>query len=143
MTYLAEIIDGVVERVIVVDPENIPEDFAGWPEAGPHVAPGWTWDGVMFARPVVVITPAEVKAEAARRILAMAPEWRQRNAAQRMIILALARQDRDLSAEEQAEVVSIGEMWVGIEVIRAASDAIEAMDPIPADFAENTYWPEA
>lgn len=137
----AEIIDGVVARVIVVDPENIPEDFADWPEVGPEVAPGWTWDGETFAPPAVEL--AAVKAEAARRILALASEVEQRNAALRLGVLAMAARSRDLTLGEEAEAAAIGEMLAGIEAIRAASNAIEAMDPIPADFADDEYWPEA
>lgn len=136
----AEIIDGVVARVIVVDPENIPDDFADWPEAGAEVGPGWTWDGEVFAPPAV--EPAAVKAEAARRILSIAPEWRQRNATARGVELVNIRIQREWTAEEQAEADALNGMWAAIKAIRTASDAIEAMDPIPADFADDEYWLE-
>lgn len=83
----------------------------GWEEAladtGAYVAP-----------PPPPITAFDVKAEARRRILAFAPEWKQLN--------AIREGDSDLFA--------------ALDAIRAASDVIEAMDPIPLDFADDAYW---
>lgn len=46
----AQIENGVVVNVIVVDPDNIPSWCANWPtitEAGI----GWSWDGTVFTAP--------------------------------------------------------------------------------------------
>jgi hypothetical protein len=32
-------------------------------------------------------------------------------------------------------------VWAWIKSVRAASDAIEAMSPIPHDYASDQYWP--
>lgn len=66
------------------------------------------------------ITAGDVKAEARRRILAFAPEWKQLN--------AIREGDSELFAK--------------LDAIRAASDAIEAMDPIPDDYNDDERWPE-
>lgn len=67
------------------------------------------------------VTPEMVKAEARRRILAIAPEWQQLNAIR--------------AGETQ--------MFERIDAIRAASDLIEEMQPIPADYRDDKHWTEA
>ena len=108
---------------------------------GPDDHPGQWWiDGLLIAgasseaeaRAILdasaaapgdpAVSPAAVKAEAQRRILEAVPEWRQRNAL----------------AAGQAEAAAA---WAPINAIRAASDALEAMDPIPADYAADHHWP--
>ena len=64
------------------------------------------------------VTPEMVKAEARRRILNIAPEWQQ------------------LNAIREGEFA----MFVKIDAIRSASDALEAMMPIPPDYQSDTYW---
>jgi hypothetical protein len=97
-------------------------------------------------RPVLVwpdpapVTAEQVKAEARSRIIAIADEDRQRNMTARG--LELLRQGPDTwTPEEQAEVDAIDAIWQQIKAIRAASDTIEAMSPIPADFTDPAYWP--
>lgn len=47
---LAEIKDGTVANIILVDPENIPDWCADWPDAtGAEI--GWTWDGQTYTEP--------------------------------------------------------------------------------------------
>lgn len=65
-----------------------------------------------------VVSVLAVKAEARRRIMAIAPEWRQ------------------LNAIRESETA----IFAKIDAIRAASDAIEAMDPIPLDYRSDAYW---
>lgn len=49
---LAQIKDGVVVNVVMVDPENVPDFCADWPEITKGGV-GWTYDGKAFAPPVV------------------------------------------------------------------------------------------
>lgn len=65
-------------------------------------------------------TARDVKREARRRILSFAPDWKQLN--------AIREGDSELFAK--------------LDAIRAASDAIEAMDPIPDDYNDDERWPE-
>lgn len=47
----AEIKDGIVVNVVVVDPDNIPTQCVKWPtitEGGI----GWSWDGINFIPPI-------------------------------------------------------------------------------------------
>ncbi|MEM9635159.1 MAG: hypothetical protein AAGA50_27795 [Pseudomonadota bacterium] len=85
-------------------------------------------------------TADQIKVEAARRILEVAPEWYQRNLTARAAELAMKGGD-NWTAEEQAEVAEGQAVWDKIKGIRAASNALEAMDPRPSDFATNeAYW---
>ena len=85
-------------------------------------------------------TAEQIKAEAALRILEVAPEWYQRNITARAAELALKGAD-NWTAEEQAEVAAGQAVWDKIKGIRAASSALETMDPRPSDFATNeAYW---
>ena len=85
-------------------------------------------------------TADQIKVEAARRILEVAPEWYQRNLTARAVELALKGVD-NWTAEEQAEVAEGQAIWDEIKGIRAASNALEVMDPRPSDFATNeAYW---
>jgi len=141
---LAQIESGVVANVVEVRPGAVPGFMAGWPEAGPDVGIGWAWDGKVFApAPPPPVTAEQVKAEAERRILAVAPEWRQRNLLARGAELANIRHDRKLTSGEKAEADAISAVWTAIAGLRAASDALEAMNPIPQDFTDDEYWRQA
>lgn len=61
----AEIIDGKVVNVILVDPENIPDWCADWPETE-EAGPGWLYDGSTFSPPPPVM-PTREEQEAARK----------------------------------------------------------------------------
>jgi len=91
---------------------------------------------------LIVATRQQVKEEAARRILAIFPEWKQRNMnAQATAILQARVLNGSLTAEEQALSDSLNAAWAAVSAIRLASDTLEAMDPIPLDYADNKYWP--
>lgn len=85
------------------------------------------------------IRAAAVKFEAGRRILEKYPQWRQVNMLARSV--ELTRKGVALTAEEQAEAASLEAAWAWIKSVRTASDAIEALSPIPADFASDHRWP--
>ena len=97
-----------------------------------------------------VFAAAHVKAEAQRRIIALTGKTnlqdcmiKQFNALMRAGQLMDKRVGgATLTAEEEAEAAALRGLADKIEAIRAASDVIEAMSPIPADYADNTYWPE-
>jgi len=80
-----------------------------------------------------------VKQEASRRILAIAPDYRQRNLLARSVEL-LRIGEANLTQEQRDEVLAIELIWETIQMIRARSDAIEAMQPIPSDYAADKYW---
>ena len=124
---------------------------------GRRVSPayaGWqSGDGYALAAYVVPIPPAPtaeqmraeqieaVKAEAMRRILVICPEWKQRNLTAQAAILA-EKGRASWTADELAAWDAGRAIWDQIAAMRQRSDAIEAMDPIPADFATNeAYWP--
>lgn len=137
---LAQIENGLVVNVIEVDPQNVPEWAADWPEAG-DAGPGSAYDGQTFTAPVEVgtVTAEDVKAEAMRRILAIAPEWKQRNLTAQAAILAKIGESN--WTPEQAAAWAAGEtLWSQIAAIRAASDLIETLDPIPTDYRNDQYW---
>lgn len=80
-----------------------------------------------------------VKAEAARRILAIAPEWKQRNMTARGVeLLSLGRENWSQTDIDEAAAMQV--VWSRIKAVRAASNALESMDPIPADYADDNYW---
>jgi hypothetical protein len=59
----AEIRDGVVVNIIIVDPNSVPEWCADWPNTNADVSIGHLWDGSSFSPPPVDIdaVAAEVR----------------------------------------------------------------------------------
>jgi hypothetical protein len=101
----------------------------------------WVEQGNMLP-PAPAPEKNDVKAEAARRIEAIMPDYKQRN------VLAFGLETvmtygadpsqwpeplQQVNAEMQAK-------WETIKAIRVRSDEIEVMDPIPADFRDDSYW---
>lgn len=83
-----------------------------------------------------------VKLEARRRILERFPEWKQTNMTARGVELQdVWRRVGSWTINEQAEADALAAAWDWIKAVRAASDAIETMQPIPADYADNARWP--
>ena len=80
-----------------------------------------------------------VKQEASRRILAICPEWKQRNLTAQAVQLA-KKGEANWTPEEHAAWDAGEALWNQIAAIRAKSDVLEAMDPIPVDYALDTYW---
>lgn len=54
----AQVIDGVVVNVIEVDPDNVPDWCADWPDAEDAAGPGDTFDGEAFS-PSAEIVPRD------------------------------------------------------------------------------------
>ena len=80
-----------------------------------------------------------VKQEASRRILAIAPDYKQRNMLARSVEL-LRIGETNLTQEQRDEVLAIELIWETIQMIRARSNAIESMQPIPPDYTDDKYW---
>lgn len=113
--------------------ESVVVDFLGDPAA----------QGLTSTEPAAPEpTASQVKAEAYRRIVTIAPEWKQRNMTAHGVALLSKLQDGGtLTAEEQAAKTANLAIWAQVEAIRARSDEIEAMTPIPADFNDDARWP--
>lgn len=89
-----------------------------------------------------LVTTEHVKAEARRRILDRFPDWRQVNMTARGVELQdIWRRNGKWTVEEQAESDALSAAWGWIKSVRMASDAVEAMTPIPIDFSSDRYWP--
>lgn len=83
----------------------------------------------------------DVKSEAHRRIIDLCPEWKQRNLTAQAVILAKQVADGEaLTVEQQAAWDAGQALWAQIAAIRAKSDAIETMSPIPHNFSNDNYW---
>ena len=91
---------------------------------------------------------AAVKAEAQRRIIALTGQTdliacmiKQSNANMRANELTDKRvSGGTLTAEEELEAPALRNLATALKAIRAASNVIEAMDPIPLDYCADTYW---
>lgn len=81
-----------------------------------------------------------VKAERQRRIRQIADTDKQAYYSRVMIAL-LERGKETWTADEIALVDAIRAGNAKIDAIVAAAAEIEAMEPIPADFADDKYWP--
>lgn len=120
---------------------SMPEDEFAELDLIPGTAiPAATFDGsTLLAKGASSPTSDDVKAEAYRRIVGVCPEWRQRNLTARAAELAL--RGGELSEDEQAEVAAGQAVWDQIKAIRDASNALEAMEEVPPNYADDVYWP--
>jgi len=103
-------------------------------------AVGDLWNGINFETPPVA-TVELVKEEASKRIVSLVG-----NQIEQINQLAeiTAIQEVAKSSRTQAQKDRITEQqtkWAYITAVRTASNEIEAMDPIPADFTDDKYWP--
>ncbi|RYG84111.1 MAG: hypothetical protein EON59_13490 [Alphaproteobacteria bacterium] len=94
------------------------------------------------ARPRDPVSVADVKAEAGRRIEEIMPSYKQRNsmAAGLEAMMTYGTDPAAWPPEVQAVNNQAQAAWAAIKAIRAKSDEIEAMAPIPADFRDDGYW---
>ena len=92
---------------------------------------------------------AAVKLEAQRRIIALTGKntlqdcmIKQFNALMRAGQLTDKRVNGEaLTAGEETEADALRALADRVKAIRAASDTIEVMSPIPADYTDNRWWP--
>lgn len=77
---LAKIENGVVENIIEVDPNNIPDWAASWPEAVENAEIGGGYDGQVFStrsEPPVDLEKLAAKIRAERNQLLTKSDWTQ------------------------------------------------------------------
>jgi hypothetical protein len=120
----------------------------GITEISPPPTPNHRWIKGAWALPAPQpVTIDQVRAEADRRITALvgAVTSRQKDIrisnATREAVKLLRAGEANWSAEQAARATMLEGMDAAIDAIRAKSNALEAMDPIPLDFAVDTYWP--
>lgn len=91
------------------------------------------WEPIIRANAI-----AAVKAEAGRRIEAIMPDYKQRNALAfgMETVIEYGPDIANWPDDRQEMNAVLQARWDAIKAIRAASDRIEAMDPVPSDFAE-------
>lgn len=84
-----------------------------------------------------------IKAIAGRKILAIAPEWKQRNMIARSLELErIERTTGTLTAQEQAQLDAMQTVWTRIKALRAHSDALEAAVTADINTDIRAGWPE-
>jgi hypothetical protein len=88
------------------------------------------------------VTTAHVKAEAARRIEAIMPDYKQRNtlALGMEAVLLHGPDPMNWPPELQAENAAALGLWATIKLIRRKSNEIEQMAPIPVDYRDDSWW---
>lgn len=89
------------------------------------------------------VSAAMVKEEAERRILMVMPPHKQMNAlalAERLRQLTGSADPADWPAEFQPLVAQANAAFDAINALRAASNRIEAMQPIPANYTADSFW---
>jgi len=156
----------------LVNPDGVVDRMASNIDPTVQTKPGWRWlpveptpepdhpgkletataervvrDGKVVTQWTVTRRPIEeqlaaVKAEARRRILARYPDWKQTNMVARSVELMHLKGTKEWTPAEQAEADALQAAWDWVKAVRSASDVIEVMTPIPADFRDDRHWPE-
>ena len=86
---------------------------------------------------------AAVRNESGRRIYTPFPQWRQANYTARAVELVKTQVMGGLLTEQEtAELAQLQAAWDWIKAVREASNALEVMDPIPANYQDDKYWPQ-
>lgn len=81
----------------------------------------------------------DIKDEAARRIIELVPEWKQRNLLAQASILT-AKGSNNWDAEDTAKWEAGLHIWNKVALIRAKSDDLEQMNPRPVDYTDDKHW---
>ncbi|KFC62788.1 hypothetical protein FF80_03355 [Devosia sp. LC5] len=102
-------------------------------------------EAAAFKRPPTPPAIVEVKAECRRRILLVMTEDKQRNtlAAGQTAVMQYGADPANWPVDLQQQQAEASAAWAIIVQLRARSDAIEAMNPIPLDFRDDAYWTQA
>lgn len=121
----------------IVENGAVPESLRTWYriadiDGAPHrvLRDDITAEEVQQARGLAL---AAIKAEAGRRILVAYPAWKQANLTKRAVELIDIRQDRALTAEEDAERTALRAASAWVDAVRTASGAVEAAIPSTAE----------
>ena len=90
----------------------------------------------------------DVRAEAERRMMALLGARDARhldlliaNGTREAIRLIRQREERPWTADEAARAAALEATDAAIEAIRTASNALESMAPVPADYTADARWP--
>lgn len=88
------------------------------------------------------VSPADVKAECRRRIILIMTEDQQRNtlAAGQAATMQYGADPSNWPPELQARQAGALAAWAEIERLRARSNEIELMEPMPADVTTDDLW---
>jgi hypothetical protein len=126
-----------------IQPDKIDQVPSDWIECQKNqdgtYADHYNTDGTIAPDPEP--TADQIKAEAGRRIIAICPEWKQRNhIATDLTYTKIIQDGGTLTTEQESARVEIESVWESIQSIRTKSDEIEAMSPIPADYTDDSYW---
>lgn len=143
----ARLKDGVVVETAPDDAEFHPA--LGFVDAPANVTVGWRKDGDNWLEPAPPPGPttAHVRREAARRMVALLGA---RDIAHMDILISngsreairlLRKGGANWTDAEAARAAELEVIDAAIEAIRAASNVIEVMDPIPDDYAADERWP--
>ena len=99
------------------------------------------WNGTDWYVQDRVGSVYDVRNYAQNLILNYCPEWKQRNITNRSMELVHRGSDNWTDAE-LAEYNANQVIWDKITAIRAASDVLEAISPIPHDYWLEEHWPD-
>jgi len=114
--------------------------------AAPSLVDGvWVWGWAISAKSQADIDTydadgrVKIKKEAQRRIDGQYPLWRQMNTMARMLEMT-EKPVPNRTGGDLAQINAARAMFAEINAIRAKSNALEAMTPIPADYADDRWW---
>lgn len=94
-------------------------------------------DGTFSAPLAPAVVAEQVKSAASRIILELLPDWQQRNfIARGAELIRKVQLGGALTQDELDEETAMQALWAKVKAIRAKSDELEALSPIPADYAD-------
>ena len=147
--------NGVVTAVLRAgtygDLTQPPYDAMSMVDAAPNVVAGWLFDARTgsFSPPAPTVNADDIRAEASRRMIALLGA---RDVKHLEVIITNGLREAArllqkevggvaLTPEEAARKAALSQVDAAIEAIRTASNVLEAMSPIPADYAADSRWP--
>lgn len=138
--------NGVVTLVKKTKPHE--DDERNFVELEGDVFAGQLWDGNTLTNPPIIVTAEMVNAEAKHRIHALigAASDQESNEKQAnlqieyMEYLDIGLSGETLTAEQETRRATIKGGNDYIKAIRAFSNILTAMEPIPTDYADDKWW---